>query len=83
MRAQRPPDAAVAVTTIHHWPDPVAGLRQMRRVARRVVVGDKRLSDLSQFWLTRDYLPELADLLPGRPSLGERARIIGARIEPV
>src|ERR1700685_3116044 len=31
-------DAAMAVSTIHHWPDPIAGLREMRRVARRVVV---------------------------------------------
>ena len=31
-------DAAMAVSTVHHWPDPVAGLREMRRVARRVVV---------------------------------------------
>jgi hypothetical protein len=26
------------VSTVHHWQDPVAGLREMRRVARRVVV---------------------------------------------
>ena len=31
-------DAAMAVCTIHHWQDPIAGLREMRRVARRVVV---------------------------------------------
>jgi ubiquinone/menaquinone biosynthesis C-methylase UbiE len=24
-------DAAMAVSTIHHWPDPAAGLREMRR----------------------------------------------------
>jgi SAM-dependent methyltransferase len=31
-------DAALAVLSDHHWPDPIAGLREMRRVARRVVV---------------------------------------------
>src|SRR6202046_1399262 len=28
-------DAAMAFATIHHWQDPIAGLREMRRVARR------------------------------------------------
>jgi len=36
-----------------------------------------------RFWLTRDYLPKIAHLLVGRPPLTERARAIGARIEPV
>ena len=31
-------DAAMAFAAIHHWPDPIAGLREMRRVARWVVV---------------------------------------------
>src|ERR1700733_7218492 len=31
-------DAAMAFATIHHWQDPIGGLREMRRVARRVVV---------------------------------------------
>ena len=31
-------DAAMAVLSGHHWPDPIAGLREMPRVARRVVV---------------------------------------------
>ena len=79
-------DAAMAFSTIHHWQDPVAGLREMRRVARRVVVFTFDSSDTGwrrRFWLTRDYLPEAADLLVGRPSLTEQARAIGARMEPV
>jgi SAM-dependent methyltransferase len=76
-------DAAMAVATIHHWPDPIAGLHEMQRVARRVVVFTYELSGLSEFWLTRDYLPEVRELLVGRPSLHEQAAAIGARIEPV
>ncbi len=76
-------EAAMALSTVHHWQDPIAGLREMRRVARRVVVFTFDASSLGQFWLNRDYLPELADLLVGRPSLTEQARAIGARVEPV
>jgi SAM-dependent methyltransferase len=79
-------DAAMAIATIHHWPDPIAGLREMRRVARRVVVFTHDTSDPGwrhRFWLTRDYLPEVADLLVGRPSVTELASVIGARTEPV
>jgi SAM-dependent methyltransferase len=79
-------DAAMAFATVHHWQDPIAGLREMRRVARRVVVFTHDSSDtgwLRRFWLTRDYLPEVADLLVGRPALPDLARAIGARMEPV
>jgi SAM-dependent methyltransferase len=79
-------DAALAVASIHHWQDPIAGLREMRRVARRVVVFTHDTSDtgwLRRFWLIRDYLPEVADLLVGRPSLTDLAGAIGARVEPV
>jgi SAM-dependent methyltransferase len=79
-------DAAMAFATIHHWQDPIAGLREMRRVARRVVVFTHDTTDagwLGRFWLTRDYLPEVADLIAGRPSLTELAGAIGARTEPV
>jgi SAM-dependent methyltransferase len=79
-------DAAMAVSTIHHWPDPIAGLREMRRVARRVVVFTHDSSDTGwrrRFWLTRDYLPEVADLIVGRPSVTDLASAIGARMEPV
>jgi SAM-dependent methyltransferase len=76
-------DAAMAIATVHHWKYPIAGLREMRRVARHVLVFTYDFSGLSEFWLTRDYLPEVADLLGSRPSLSEQARAIGARIEPV
>jgi SAM-dependent methyltransferase len=79
-------DAAMAFATVHHWPDPIAGLREMRRVARRVVVFTHDTDEaewLHRFWLTRDYLPEVADFLVGRPSLAELAGAIDARVEPV
>jgi SAM-dependent methyltransferase len=78
-------DAAMAFSTVHHWQDPIAGLREMRRVARRVVVFTFDTSDPSQFWLTRDYLPEFAALRACRvlASPTELARAIGARMEPV
>jgi ubiquinone/menaquinone biosynthesis C-methylase UbiE len=64
-------DAAMAVSTVHHWQDPIAGLREMRRVARRVVVLTYDASDTGwrqRFWLTRDYLPEFAGVLTGLPA---------------
>jgi SAM-dependent methyltransferase len=77
-------DAAMAVSTVHHWQDPIAGLREMRRVARRVVVFT--FDDIGwrhRFWLTRDYLPEVEALLAGWPTLTEQADAIRGRIEPV
>jgi SAM-dependent methyltransferase len=52
-------DAALAVLTVHHWRDPRGGLAELARVARRQVVvsWDPRAS--REFWLHRDYLPEL------------------------
>ena len=78
-------DAAMAFSTVPHWDDPVAGLREMRRVARRVVVYAYDSSEFAwrrRFWLTRDYLPEAAGLNPGW-SIARLAGSIGARTEPV
>ena len=77
-------DAAMAVSTDQHWPDPIAGYREMQRVARRVVTFHFDISRLEgAFWLIRDYMPEHAQLSAGRPTLTERASAIGARLEPV
>lgn len=77
-------DAAMAFATVHHWQDAIAGLREMQRVARRVVLFTCDTSDRSwrrRFWLTRDYLPEVSASPVGLAT--ELARAIGAQIEPV
>jgi DNA-binding transcriptional MerR regulator len=78
-------DAAMTFSTVPHWRDPVAGLREMRRVARRVVVytyDPREFAWSRRFWLTRDYLPEAAGLAD--PDwLPRLAGAIGARTEPV
>jgi len=78
-------DAAMAFSTVPHWQDPVAGLREMRRVARRVVVFTYDSSEFAwrrRFWLTRDYLPEAAGLADA-DWLPRLADAIGGRAEPV
>ncbi|GAB2605894.1 MerR family transcriptional regulator [Paractinoplanes abujensis] len=75
-------DAAMAVSTVHHWRDPIAGLREMRRVARRVVVLTYEAST-SRFWLTRDYLPEFEQLAAALPPLADLTGAIGGQAEPV
>ena len=76
-------DAAMAVLSDHHWRDPIAGLAELRRVARRVVVFQFDNEQFPRFWLVRDYLPELAAFATQRPTLNERAAAIGARMEAV
>ena len=77
-------DAAMAFATVHHWQDPIAGVREMQRVARRVVVFTCDTSERAwrhRFWLTRDYLPEVAASRVGISTV--LASAMGARVEPV
>lgn len=57
-------DAAMAILTIHHWDEEqLAGVREMRRVARGPVVILTYAPAISgQMWLMKDYLPEVAQL---------------------
>lgn len=75
-------DAAMAILTIHHWVDWRAGLREMRRVAGRVVLLTFDV-EASSFWLTH-YFPALAALdREIMPALDELTAELGAaQIDP-
>jgi SAM-dependent methyltransferase len=51
-------DAALAVLTVHHWTDVAAGLAEMGRVARRLVIFTFDPIVHNSFWLFDDYVPE-------------------------
>lgn len=55
-------DATLTTFSVHHWPEPRAGLDELRRVAPRNVILTFDPAFHERFWLVRDYLPEAADL---------------------
>lgn len=64
-------DASLAVLTHHHWTGVEEGFAELRRVARRHVVftWDPRGVGVADFWLIRDYFPQLRDDLAEQPAL--------------
>jgi SAM-dependent methyltransferase len=69
--------AALAVLTVHHWPDRAEGLAELARVARRVVIltWDPAFSGL---WWVADYFPEIAALdQPSFPTLDDLRAALG------
>lgn len=70
-------DASMAILTVHHWRDPEAGLREMRRVTKGPIVL-LTFDPSCRPWLT-DYLPELAALDNERmPVMADYARWMGS-----
>ena len=78
-------DAAMALLTVHHWADLDAGLRELRRVARRVVVFTFDATVHDAFWLFAEYLPEATTPSSQRPPApGDIGELLGgARIHEV
>lgn len=78
-------DAAMASLTIHHWPDPLSGLGEMRRVATGPVIVftfDHEVHGAQ--WLVQEYLPEMLELDRDLPSPAAIADALGGgRVEVV
>jgi SAM-dependent methyltransferase len=68
-------DASLAVLTTHHWSDGPAGLAEMARVSRRQVVMTWDHDAFADFWLVRDYLPEI---VAGEADLPSMAAVTAA-----
>jgi hypothetical protein len=70
------------VLTIHHWPDQIKGLREMRRVSRAaVVVVTFDVERLAGFWLIAEYLPEVLEDDRGRfPAIDQIAAALGTDV---
>ncbi|MFE9248483.1 class I SAM-dependent methyltransferase [Streptomyces sp. NPDC007088] len=72
-------DAAMAVMTLHHWPEQRRGLAELRRVARRQAVFTWDPDHLPRLWLLDEYLPEILELERARfAPLTEVAEALGA-----
>jgi len=77
-------DSAMAILTVHHWPDPAAGLREVRRVTSGPVVVMSFDPDAeSEFWLYH-YLPEMLDVERARdPAFGLMMDALGGQCEVI
>ncbi|MGH9229188.1 MAG: class I SAM-dependent methyltransferase [Acidimicrobiales bacterium] len=76
--ADRTFEAAMALLTVHHWSDPMAGLAEMRRVtAGPIVVFTFEHEVHSEQWIVTDFLPSMAELDTGMPSPAMIADALG------
>lgn len=70
--------AALAVLTIHHWPDRARGLRELARVARHRLVIVTYDPAAAGFWLADDYFPDILEIdRQILPSLDELRHALG------
>ena len=69
---------AMALLTVHHWPDPLAGLRELRRVTQGpVVVLTFDHTVHAEQWLVTDYLPAMLELDTDVPTADDIAEALG------
>jgi SAM-dependent methyltransferase len=75
-------DASMAMLTIHHWSDPFAGLREMRRVTKGpVVICTFDVTVFPTYWVAK-YLPEFVESDKKRfPSIEQIVNCLGGTCE--
>lgn len=77
-------DAAMALVTVHHWPDIAKGLQEMRRVTKKqVIVMSFDPDALDDFW-NAQYFPELIAVEKARyPTIAFIQQALGGRSEVI
>lgn len=77
-------DAAMAIVTVHHWPDMDKGLKELRRVAKdQVIVMTFDPNELDNFWNSK-YFPELIEVEKARyPTIDFIKKSLGGKCEVV
>jgi hypothetical protein len=70
-------DAAMAILTVHHWTDLEAGMAELQRVARSVVILSWDQETSGRYWLVRDYLPQLAAYDSRSPTTQRLVELLG------
>ena len=77
-------DVATAFLTTHHWSDQLAGLHEMKRLARRRCIFFDHDPAGLDFWLIEDYFAEMRPLLTPLLDMEIARAVFGAlRIVPV
>lgn len=79
-------DGALALLTVHHWPDVAAGLAEVRRVTDGPVVVFTFDHDVhGEQWLVAEYLPAMLEIDTDVPRPAELASMLGegSRVEVV
>ena len=79
--------AAMAVLTVHHWPDRAQGLQELRRVARDHIAILTWDPAGPEFWLTEEYLPALVardrQRFPGMEEISSALGRVSAHTVPI
>jgi SAM-dependent methyltransferase len=72
-------DAAMAILTVHHWSDVAAGVREMRRVARRQVVFTWDPAFERELWIVEEYVPAVGVMERARfPTIADLVQLLEA-----
>ncbi len=77
-------DAAMAMVTIHHWPDIDKGLKEIRRVTKnQIVIMTFDPDELDNFWNV-NYFPELIAVEKARyPSIASITKSLGGNCDVI
>lgn len=71
--------AGLASMTVHHWSDPLRGLRELVRVApARTVLFQWDSAEVARYWMIADYFPQIAAREADLPDAGRIAAMLAS-----